>query len=169
MRAELRKKFLKETQKKLEKYQSILDTSILSKLDAHAIEQVEQFKILDQSIKNLAIGLSEGRNTFAQLHAENVAFREHFDRRTEDQAIQRAQQQFKDSLFFPEIFARQEEIHNSHKGTCSWIFDTPKKEQPWASFTEWLKDSDDVYWCVRSRFDVSSLLCASALGVNPFF
>ena len=167
VRAIRKKKFLTETEKKLEKYQSILNTRILSKLDAHAIRQTEQFDMLDQSVKVLADALSQGRNTVTQLLAsQTTAISEHVDRRMSNQAhaeaLQRAQQHFKDSLFFPEIFARQDDISTSHEGTCRWIFGTPGgdsdshsegesvaediRAQPWSSFVEWLEKGEDVYW-----------------------
>ena len=40
----------------------------------------------------------------------------------------RVQEQFKDSLFFPEIHARQEQISEAHRGTCRWIFYSSKVE-----------------------------------------
>lgn len=166
-RAVRRKSIIIETEKKLERYQSILNTRVLSKLDAHAIQQIEQFETLDQSIRSLATALSQGCNTVAQLLTDQtVIIQEHIDRRFDDQAyvetIQRAQQQFKDSLFFPEIFARQDDIAKSHEGTCRWIFDSPQAisshdstggkgtrgttSHPWSNFTEWLRKDDDTYW-----------------------
>jgi len=139
-RAVRRKTIIAEIEKKLEMYQSILNTRILSKLDAHAIQQIEQSRKLDQSVRDLAMALSQGRNTVAQLLDDQaVVIQEHIDRRFDDQAyeeaMQRAQQQFKDSLFFPDIFARQDDIPKSHEGTCHWIFDSPQAvaaTKPWA-------------------------------------
>jgi hypothetical protein len=166
-RAVRRKTIIAETEKKLEKYQNILNTRILSKLDAHAIQQMEQFRTLDQSVRDLALALSQGRNTVAQLLADQtVIIQKHIDRRLDDQAhkeaMERAQQQFKDSLFFPEIFARQDDIPKSHEGTCRWIFNSPQtvsgnnstgrdltrnvESHPWSDFTEWLKNDQDTYW-----------------------
>jgi len=162
-----RKTIIAETEKKLEKYQNILNTRILSKLDAQAIQQIEQSRTIDQSVRNLAIALRQGRNTVAQLLADQtVVIQEHIDRRFDDQAykgaMQRAQQQFKDSLFYPEIFARQDDIPKSHEGTCRWIFNSPQtasgnsstggdltrnvESHPWSDFTEWLKNDQDTYW-----------------------
>lgn len=176
VRAIRKKRFLADTQKKLERYRDSLNTRILAKLDFHALQQVELFNTLEQDVKNLAVGLKEGRNTFEQLLADQtMTLQKHADRRIDDQAdevaIQRAQQQFRDSLIFPEISKRQEEITNSHAGTCRWIFDSPRsrdrdqpraeslnavnysatvkgfRAQPWPSFEGWLEaDSNDPYW-----------------------
>ena len=133
MRTVRKKVFLAETQERLEKYQNILDTRILASLDAQSILQNVQLKTIDQSVKDLALALSQGHNTVVQLLSEQtVALREHIDRRFDDQAqrdaIEKAKQQFKDSLFFPEIFERQDNITRSHEGTCRWIFGPPKAE-----------------------------------------
>ncbi len=162
-----RKTIIAETEKKLEKYQNILNTRILSKLDAQSIQQFEEFRTIDQSVKDLALALRQGRNTVAQLLADQtVIIQEHVDRRFHDQAykgaMQRAQQQFKDSLFYSEIFARQDDIPKSHEGTCHWIFDSPQavasnetmggdltenaKLHPWSNFTEWLENDQGTYW-----------------------
>ena len=176
MRTIRRKKFLTESQERLEKYQNILDTRILANLDAQSILQNEQLKTIDQSVKDLALALSQGRNTVVQLLREQtVALREHIDRRFDDQAqrdaIEKAKQQLKSSLFFPEIFARQDNITGSHEGTCHWIFDPrpvrpgPYSDEPvpnplaysedddgdyggrpWPDFAQWLVQGGDVYW-----------------------
>lgn len=127
MRTIRRKKFLAESQERLEKYQNILDTRILAKLDAQSILQNVQLNTVDQNVKDLALALSQGRHTVVQLLSEQtVALREHIDRRFDDQAqrdaIENAKKQLKESLFFPEIFARQDNITRSHEGTCRWIF-----------------------------------------------
>jgi len=166
-RSARRKTIIAETEKKLEKYQNILNTRILSKLDAEAILQIGQSRKLEQSVRDLATALSQGRNTVAQLLADQtVVIQKHIDRRLDDQAykeaMERAQQQFKDSLFFPEIFARQDDIPKSHEGTCRWIFNSPQtvsgnnstggdltrnvESQPWSDFTEWLENDQYTYW-----------------------
>lgn len=142
-----RKKFLEETQAKLERYQSILNTRILTKLDAHTVKQDSRFSDLDQSTRDLAIALSKGLNTVQGLLAEHtVAIQTHVDYRISDlkkkEAKQRALQVFKDSLFFPEIFARQENIAKSHEGTCHWIFGTPRSGSESSSASD--PDNDTV-------------------------
>ncbi|KAL9032803.1 MAG: hypothetical protein Q9180_006300, partial [Flavoplaca navasiana] len=121
------KQFLEETQAKLDSYREILNTRILSKLDYHALQQSESYNKLDQKVEDLAVALSEGRNTYEQVLATHTTdIKEHIDRRFRQKAHEEAklryQQQFKDSLFYPEINARQENIVTSHKGTCRWIF-----------------------------------------------
>jgi hypothetical protein len=125
-----RKSFIEKVQKELKEYQRILDTRILVKLDAHALQQREDFRNLDQNVRDLAVKMNEGRNTFAQLLADNrQAVLDHIDRgfakHAQLNADIDAQQQFKKSLFFPEILSRQEQISEAHRGTCRWIFSAP--------------------------------------------
>lgn len=177
-RAVRRRTMIAETEKKLEKYQQILDTRILSKLNSHSVQQIERFETLDQSVKDLALALSQGNNTVAQLLTNQaVTLRGHIDDRFDDQAhqeaIRRVQQQFRDSLFFPEIFARQDDIVKAHKGTCRWVFSSSQDtslgnssldddsmsdsstsegsprsapSRTWYEFTSWLQNNEDIYW-----------------------
>ncbi|KAF7510814.1 hypothetical protein GJ744_005914 [Endocarpon pusillum] len=101
-----RKSFIEKVQKELTEYQRILDTCILVKLDAHALQQREDFRNLDQNA--VLDHIDRGFAKHAQLNADI-----------------NAQQQFKKSLFFPEILSRQEQISEAHRGTCRWIFSTP--------------------------------------------
>ncbi|KAL8893373.1 MAG: hypothetical protein Q9192_005333 [Flavoplaca navasiana] len=127
LRSFFKKQFLTETQAKLDSYREILNTRILSKLDYHALQQNESYNKLDQKVQGLAIALSEGRNTYEQLLATHTTdIKAHIDRRFNDKADEdaklRHQQQFKESLSYGEINARQDNIAISHEGTCRWIF-----------------------------------------------
>ena len=181
------KRFLEDTQGKLNMYREVLNTRILSKLDYHALTQIESHNKLDQKVQDLAFALSRGRNTYEQLLATHTTainehisthttvIHEHIDRRFDDKAHEEAKlrrwQQFKDSLSFPEIYARQDDIVMSHEGTCRWIFGSTHavdetdsmsessdassesrdveeiRAQPWSSFKDWLEgDGNEPYW-----------------------
>ena len=157
-------------------YREILNTRILSKLDYHALQQNESLDKLDQKVQDLVVALTEGRNTYEQLLATHITvINEHIDRRFDNNAHEEAKlrswQQFKDSLFFPEINARQDDIVMSHEGTCRWIFGPTHagdetdsmgessdassetgdveeiRAQPWSSFKDWLEgDGNEPYW-----------------------
>ena len=92
-----RGKFITETQEKLERYQKVLNSRILSKLDVHAIQRSGELENLDQSVKDLVFKLSQGFNTVEQLLAHQThEVRQHIDRRIKEQAhteaLQRAEQ-----------------------------------------------------------------------------
>jgi hypothetical protein len=130
IRAIGRKNFLKQIQDKLDSYQRILDTRILVRLDSNSIRQTKDFDSLDRNVRDLVTAVNEGRATFAQLIADHAqTLHDHIDCRLDAYARSNhdieVQQQFKDSLFFPEIIiSRQEQIHEPYKGTCRWIFDS---------------------------------------------
>lgn len=158
-----------ETEDKLQKYQTILNTRILSKLDVHAIQQIEKSRQIDQHVKELAKGLAEGRNIVKQLLSDQTGIiKGHIDHQFENQAQREAKQrlrrEFKENLFFPEIFARRDDIPRSHEGTCRWILKpleqrirldnnqesniAGKRVPPESNFVEWLKRGEEIYWLV---------------------
>ena len=52
-----------------------------------------------------------------------------------------------ESLYFPDIHARQEGINEAHKQTFEWIFDKPGNEvRPWDHFIDWLEEGCGTYW-----------------------
>ena len=52
-----------------------------------------------------------------------------------------------ESLYFPEIGTRQEEVKEAYQETFQWIFDdTGRALSPWNSFTEWLREGQGTYW-----------------------
>ncbi|KAL8828970.1 MAG: hypothetical protein Q9170_006370 [Blastenia crenularia] len=176
IRALRKQKSLAEIQNKLDRYREVLNTRILSKLDFHALQHIENYNKLDQRVRDLAVALSEGRDTYEQLlAAQTTLIKEHIDRHFNDKAHQEAslktQQRFKDSLFCHEIFARQDDVARSHEGTCCWIFGPAQawteqqsvatgpnvriqhktveeiRAQPWSNFKDWLEgESNDPYW-----------------------
>lgn len=130
VRAIRKKGFIDEVQKKLEKYQTILDTRILVELNSRSIQHRDDFQKLDRNARDLVIAMNEGRDTVAQLLADHgLAIRNHIDQGLDSHALKMsrvsAQQQFKDRLFFPEMFSRQDHIAEEHQGTYRWIFQPP--------------------------------------------
>ena len=52
-----------------------------------------------------------------------------------------------DSLFFPEMTSRFEDIEPAHRRTYEWIFERGHDTKvQWDDFTHWLNSSDDIYW-----------------------
>ena len=146
---------LKEKQALLEKYQQVLDTRILLRLDSRSLKEAQNFHTLDQDVRNLVMALEQGHRTFARLLADHSQdLKEHIDRGFEKQgrvtAGSLAHQKLLESLFFPEIVSRQEQISEAFKGTYQWIFDSPNDNRVtkvrWSSFHDWLETSDGIYW-----------------------
>lgn len=146
---------LKEKQALLEKYQQVLDTRILLRLDSRSLKETQSFDTLDQDVRSLATALEQGYRTFARLIADQGQdLKEHIDKGFEKQAQAKAEglahQQLLESLFFPEIVSRQEQISEAFKGTYQWIFDSPSSKRVtnvrWSNFHDWLETSDGIYW-----------------------
>lgn len=52
-----------------------------------------------------------------------------------------------ESLYFPDIHARQEGIGEAHKQTFEWVFDKPSGGfRPWCRFVDWLEKGYGTYW-----------------------
>lgn len=146
---------LKEKQALLEKYQQVLDTRILLRLDSRSLKEAQNFHTLNQDVRNLVMALEQGHRTFARVLADHSQdLKEHIDKGFEKQrqvtAESSAHQKLLKSLFFPEIVSRQEQISEAFKGTYQWIFDSSDNNRVtnvrWSSFHDWLKTSDGIYW-----------------------
>lgn len=154
IRALQREKFIADIQEKLASYQRVLDTRILVGLKSHSLQQVENFKYIGKSVKDLATALGQGHDTVTELLAEQRSeIRKHIDRRFDNQALLdqelKARAQFKETLLFPELYSRQENIPVAYEGTCQWIFtDTGRDEkmerQPWPNLADWFEHGTSV-------------------------
>lgn len=155
IRALRRKKFIADIQDKLASYQRVLDTRILVGLSSHSLQQVENFKSLDQNVKYLATALDQGHDTVTKLLADQRSeIRKHIDRRFDDHALLdqelKARVQFKETLFFPELYSRQENIPVAYEGTCQWILtdtgrDGKVNRQPWRNLADWFEHGASVF------------------------
>ncbi len=132
-------------------------------VDLVAVQQDESFKTLDQTlqnfIKNLASGFSKlsdlisqenttTRNTITQEHRDT---RDHVTSELQDIQLKSNNEQhrakFLESLYYPEIHQRQEEISEAHRQTFDWIFDrTGENIRPWNDFVDWLENGDGIYF-----------------------
>ncbi|KAL8878514.1 MAG: hypothetical protein Q9198_003688 [Flavoplaca austrocitrina] len=148
-------RMLKEKRLKLDEYARTLDTVILIRLDTQSLRHSHQFSALDDSVRDLAVKLEQGSNSTAQLLSHQTSqILDHFDRKFDDREggrrIDQARERFRASLFFPDIEAREDEIHEAFEGTCKWVFDPPtiaeSDSKKWHNFREWLETGQDVYW-----------------------
>ncbi|KAL8654961.1 MAG: hypothetical protein Q9226_003228 [Calogaya cf. arnoldii] len=148
-------RWLKDTQAKLDCHTRTLDTLILTRLDARLLRRSHDLDTLDQDVRDLALKVERGVNTTARLLADQTSqildhFDQRFDERERETEIDRARQLFQNSLFFPDIEAREDEIVDPFEGTCRWIFDPPTDQEndtpKWHSFRQWLEAGKAVYW-----------------------
>ncbi|KAL8869683.1 MAG: hypothetical protein Q9174_004086 [Haloplaca sp. 1 TL-2023] len=146
---------LKDKQAKLERYQQALDTRILIRLDVRALRESKGFQSLGENVENLASAIECGHKTVAGLLSyQQREILDHLDRRFDD-VLEKSNQheileRFQDSLVFPEINSRQEQISEAFQGTCKWIFDPPcpeyRRGRTWPSFRKWLTLGKNIYW-----------------------
>ena len=149
-----RKKLLTEKQDLLEKYRHVLDTRVLIRLDARSLKDTQDLKSLEQGVQSLALGLEQGHNTVAQLLADvNRQLKEQIDKfDSHAKAIEDriSHTRLLESLFFPDIVAREEQISDAFEGTCRWIFDSSDDQKSnsrqWSNFRKWLETETGVYW-----------------------
>lgn len=150
-----RKASLEKKQDLLEKYQRALDTRVLLRLDSRALKSSCDISRLDRNIQDLVSALEQGHKSVKQIIEYNSqGIKDHIDRRLESQTQNLealfARDKLLDSLIFPEIVSRQENVSAAYEGTCSWIFDSSADQQnakrPWSNFRKWLETDDGVYW-----------------------
>ena len=125
--------FIEQKRKELEGYERVLNTRILVRLDRRAIQQTQMFEGLLERMNRLTIDAEDEQGR--QRNQERA--------RKFDLAMQ--------SLRFPEMFTRQEQIPDAYRNTYEWIFeDSARPETPvrynWANFAEWLKTGYGTYW-----------------------
>ena len=157
--ASRRKGFVKKKQELLEKYQNVLTTHILTRLDTRSLKATHDIYLLDRNIQVLVQALDNGQSTVERLFADQkeelLEIRNRIDNQfesyTKSSTDHDAHQRFLESLFFPEIDVRQEKITEAFDQTCSWIFDEPidrrqKKDRPQYNFPDWLRTGNGVYW-----------------------
>ncbi|KAL8948226.1 MAG: hypothetical protein Q9222_005574 [Ikaeria aurantiellina] len=148
------KQMLKDKQAALKEYQQVLDTQILMRLDTSSLRLSQDIDILTKEVRDLAIAMENGQRTVEQLLARHGrVIIDHFDRRFDDHVHvlqgHSFQQRLNESLFFPEISSRQEQIPDEFRGTNQWIFEEPAtlgRSQPWSNFPAWLEHHPGAYW-----------------------
>ena len=123
--------------------------------DLASFQQSHDFQILNQGIQRLIASLSEGPKNFEELKI--VIRRESEDTREYiNKAIKQQQNQYDDkeyrtrlleSLWFDEIYSREENIADAHRKTFEWIFDASDHAMgPWDNFIQWLENGQGTYW-----------------------
>ena len=147
--------------------QRVLDTKILVGLHQRskqiALDQEDGFSELHDQLQHfiarLARGFfksdqvirSEATRTRDLVATEHASTREHITNTVRnlqlDQAADQRKQAFIQSLLFPEIKLRQEQIGDAHERTLEWIFDESGEDlRPWSCFVNWLKTGSGLYW-----------------------
>lgn len=156
IKAVRKKEYFKKSQKELESFRKILLTRLLIRLDGRSVEQRQDFSTLGQVVQDLVVARNQGPKAIEQLLNNNAQLlRDHidhcFDREAQLSRRSKLERQFVDSLFFPDIYAREEQISDQHQGTCQWIFSSADcchdpSTHSWPSFMNWLENENGFYW-----------------------
>ena len=124
-------------------------------LNQIVLQENAAFQELNSKLQKIAISAAAESKTFDQLsqllREENTLVKDHLSRAVEQGNMQLVkgayQRRFLESLYFPEIHARQEEIADAHKETFHWIFEQAgPRLRPCDSFVEWLESGSRTYW-----------------------
>ena len=126
--------FIENKKKELDGYERVLNTRILVRLDTRAVQQMQVFDRLLERMNQLSIGAQDEKA------------------KHEDQHLSQFYETVMESLKFPEIFSRQEQILDAYRTTYEWIFQSsedlsPQYPSKWANFMDWLTASTgSTYW-----------------------
>ncbi|KAL8829623.1 MAG: hypothetical protein Q9191_001916, partial [Dirinaria sp. TL-2023a] len=125
----------------------------------NSIQQAENFNKLDNNIRALVSGLTRGQTTIDELKQflkqSDEATKQHITHEFRQLELSLSEkeyrQKFLESLWFPEINAREERIKDAHKNTYEWIFRTADSAAPcWSNFDQWLRNGSDIY-CISGK------------------
>ncbi|KAL9604063.1 MAG: hypothetical protein Q9179_001986 [Wetmoreana sp. 5 TL-2023] len=172
VRAVWQKNRIEEIKQQLESYRSTLETSLLYRLsqrfEAQSLRIDQCFASLDGSLQHIVKCLADSQTSLATLTGrEAEQTRSHTTRQ-----IRRLEQLHVDdrlydevtkSLFYPDIFSRQEQIDHVFDGIVNsyeWIFHEPRTRKLsehdqntgtdvvplWDDFAIWLKSGQGMYW-----------------------
>ena len=124
-------------------------------LTQSTIHESGAFQELNSKLQRITISTAAEPKTSDQLsqllRGENTLVKQHISKPFEQRNVELIkgsyQRQILESLYFPEIHARQEEIVDAHKETFQWVFEQAESRlRPWHSFAEWLESGSRTYW-----------------------
>ena len=110
---------------------------------------------MDQEVQDLISRLSQTSESFEEVKNtilnENEKIREsingNFHQNEKRLAEEECRIQLLESLWFTDIFSREETIKGAHRETFEWIFDkSGKGVRPWDNFNSWLENGKLTYW-----------------------
>lgn len=125
------------------------------RLDLASLQHSKEFQDLDQRLQTLTINLSQGPKGFEKLKElmqnENARTKEQVSNQSREHERRLAEEEHRTqllkSLWFAEIFSREETIAEAHSETFQWIFDrSGQAVQSWDNFVAWLENGEGTYW-----------------------
>ncbi|KAL8688993.1 MAG: hypothetical protein Q9218_005229 [Villophora microphyllina] len=171
-RAVWKKNKIEEIGRQLEAYRSTLETSLLYRLsqrfETQNLRTNQSFASLDGSLQHIVRCLADSQTSLATLVGQEAKdIRSHtttqFRRLEQLHVDDRLYDELTKSLFYPEIFSRQEQVDSMFDGiedSYRWIFQTPSTRKVgkrdrnigtgvvplWDDFAVWLRSGQGMYW-----------------------
>ena len=158
LKASREQRRIQELQRRLDSYRKALDTHILLGLRQQLVLFTDlgpAIQDLSQQVQTIITELSQGPKAFDELanaiRNEHAQTREHitenFLHYQQMQDHKEYRKRLLDSLWFNELWSREERIVDAHRETFEWIFDsTGKGVGRWDNFVEWLECGKGIYW-----------------------
>ena len=99
---------------------------------------------------NVADGQTKLEELEDLTRKENKRTRQHIDDALQLQMeyleLKEYQKQLLESLWFREIFSREERVADAHEKTFEWIFSScGESMRPWDNFVRWLESGEGTY------------------------
>lgn len=125
------------------------------RLDLVSLQNSKAFQDLDHNVQKVIKVLSHEPKTLEELsdliQIENEKTREHVSGSFREHEKRLAEEEYRtrflESLWFPEILSREENIADAHSKTFQWIFDkSDQAVRPWGNFIAWLEGRQGTYW-----------------------
>ena len=122
------------------------------RFDASRVAQSDGFRHLNTTLQSLIIQLAAQKTVIRDLvqDAHQVTcdyLAKRFDQLQQQMKSDEQRRAFLDSLYFPELTSRHEQIREAHEKTLQWIFE-PQGDLAlkWDSFIQWLQAGQGIYW-----------------------
>ena len=162
-----RARTINELAEQLEEARRLLDTSLLISLQTMASHVIAEQQLFHESfgvaeriiISRMAAGIvsvnslleANGEKTRHEIIDKHDITRDHVTKEVEELRLRLSNQDERkdllESLHFPEIKLRQEQINPAFEDTFDFIFDgSGKYTTPWSNFVEWLRSDRKLYW-----------------------
>lgn len=122
-----------------------------------ALQQNDRFQDLDSKVQTIIKELAQSPQSFDGLKSliqiQSRSIKEHVTNELQQQRRDLSHESYRQgllkSLWFPEMYKRQETVSEAHQKTFQWIFEPNnfnKLARRWHSFVQWLEKGDGIYW-----------------------
>lgn len=111
---------------------------MLEQLNLHQVESLQTLQDMNPQLQSF---VKELQHSFQSEIRQSTQVLQNIHSTT---LVSQQQRNLLNSLNYPTINSRRNDIRSKHKNTYEWIFDPLPK--PWPSFVEWLETGSGIYW-----------------------